>query len=28
MAKGMNEDFSIMVKFMEELASLSTISEE
>ena len=28
MAKGMNEDFSIMVQFMEELAGLSTISEE
>src|SRR6266853_2024454 len=25
MAKGMDEDFSIMIKFMEELASLSTI---
>ena len=28
MAKGMNEDFSIMVQFMEELAGLSTILEE
>src|SRR6266849_3468435 len=28
MAKGMDEDFSIMIKFMEELASLSTIPEE
>ena len=28
MAKGMNEDFSVMIKFMEELAGLSTISEE
>jgi 3-hydroxyisobutyrate dehydrogenase-like beta-hydroxyacid dehydrogenase len=28
MAKGMDEDFSIMIKFMEELACLSTISEE
>jgi 3-hydroxyisobutyrate dehydrogenase len=28
MAKGMNEDFSIMVQFMENLAGLSTISEE
>ena len=28
MAKGMDEDFSIMIKFMEELAGLSTISEE
>ena len=26
MAKGMDEDFSIMIKFMEELAGLSTIS--
>jgi 3-hydroxyisobutyrate dehydrogenase-like beta-hydroxyacid dehydrogenase len=28
MAKGMDEDFSIMIKFMEELAGLSTLSEE
>jgi len=28
MAKGMDEDFSIMIKFMEELAGLSTISAE
>ena len=28
MAKGMDEDFSIMIKFMEELASLSPIPEE
>ncbi len=28
MAKGMDEDFSIMIKFMEELAGLSTIPEE
>ena len=28
MAKGMGEDFSIMIKFMEELAGLSTLSEE
>src|SRR5438067_13284353 len=28
MAKGMEADFSIMIKFMEELAGLSTISEE
>ena len=28
MAKGMNEDFSIIIQFMEELAGLSTISEE
>src|SRR5216684_7367207 len=28
LAKGMDEDFSIMIKFMEELASLSTIPEE
>ena len=28
MAKGMDEDFSIMIQFMEELAGLSTISEE
>jgi 3-hydroxyisobutyrate dehydrogenase-like beta-hydroxyacid dehydrogenase len=28
MAKGMDEDFSIMIKFMEELAGLSTNSEE
>jgi hypothetical protein len=28
MAKGMDEDFSIMIKFMEELAGLSTRSEE
>ena len=28
MARGMDEDFSIMIKFMEELAGLSTISEE
>src|SRR6266480_656887 len=28
MAKGMDEDFSTMIKFMEELAGLSTISEE
>jgi 3-hydroxyisobutyrate dehydrogenase-like beta-hydroxyacid dehydrogenase len=27
MARGMDEDFSIMIKFMEELAGLSTISE-
>jgi 3-hydroxyisobutyrate dehydrogenase len=28
MAKGIDEDFSIMIQFMEELAGLSTISEE
>ena len=28
MAKGMDEDFSIMIQFMEGLAALSTISEE
>jgi 3-hydroxyisobutyrate dehydrogenase len=28
LAKGMDEDFSIMIKFMEALAGLSTISEE
>lgn len=28
MAKGRDEDFSIMIKFMEELAGLSTLSEE
>src|SRR5712691_12118014 len=28
LAKGMDEDFSIMIQFMEELASLSTIPEE
>jgi len=28
MAKGMDADFSIMIKFMEELAGLSTLSEE
>ena len=28
MAKGMDADFSIMIQFMEELAALSTISEE
>jgi 3-hydroxyisobutyrate dehydrogenase len=28
MAKGMDEDFSIMIKFMEELAALSTVPEE
>ncbi|HET7639906.1 MAG TPA: NAD(P)-dependent oxidoreductase, partial [Ktedonobacteraceae bacterium] len=28
MAKGMDEDFSIMIKFMEELAGLSTLPEE
>ena len=28
LAKGMDEDFSIMIKFMEELAGLSTIPEE
>jgi len=28
MAKGMDEDFSIMIKFMEELAALSTLPEE
>jgi 3-hydroxyisobutyrate dehydrogenase len=28
MAKGMDKDFSIMIQFMEELAGLSTISEE
>jgi 3-hydroxyisobutyrate dehydrogenase-like beta-hydroxyacid dehydrogenase len=28
MAKGMDEDFSIMIQFMEELAGLSTRSEE
>src|SRR2546427_2312306 len=28
MAKGMDEDFSIMIQFMKELAGLSTISEE
>ena len=28
MAKGMDADFSIMIQFMEELAGLSTISEE
>jgi 3-hydroxyisobutyrate dehydrogenase-like beta-hydroxyacid dehydrogenase len=28
MAKGIDEDFSVMIQFMEELAGLSTISEE
>jgi 3-hydroxyisobutyrate dehydrogenase-like beta-hydroxyacid dehydrogenase len=28
MAKGMDEDFSIMIKFMEELAGMSTLPEE
>ena len=28
LAKGMDEDFSIMIKFMEELAALSTVPEE
>jgi 3-hydroxyisobutyrate dehydrogenase-like beta-hydroxyacid dehydrogenase len=28
MARGMDEDFSVMIKFMEELAGLSTISAE
>ena len=28
MAKGRDEDFSLMIQFMEELAGLSTISEE
>jgi hypothetical protein len=28
MAKGMDEDFSIVIKFMEELAGLSTLPEE
>jgi hypothetical protein len=28
MAKEMDADFSIMIKFMEELAGLSTIPEE
>jgi hypothetical protein len=28
MAKGMDEDFSIMIQFMKELAGLSIISEE
>ena len=28
MAKGMDADFSIMIQFMEELAGLSTRSEE
>ena len=28
MAKGLDEDFSIMIKFMEEMASLSTFPEE
>ena len=28
MAKGMDADFSIMIQFMEELAALSTLSEE
>src|SRR3984893_8844661 len=28
MAKGIDADFSIMIKFMEELAALSTLSEE
>jgi len=28
MAQGMDEDFSIMIQFMEELAGVSPISEE
>ncbi len=28
MAKGMDEDFSIMIKFMEEIANLSTSAEK
>ena len=28
LAKGRDEDFSIMIQFMEELAGLSTLSEE